>query len=148
MDNRPFLTGTFNGVKLKCLIDTGASVSCMPKISFDAIPNHDYLESVPIPTGFRLSAATSHNFSLLGYYIFEFRVLDRVFTKPFFVISGLGKCEAILEIDFIRETQLCISGDNVFFNNLSVPDKIQCSVISAIEDIKFLRGLFSGFLFL
>ena len=52
------------------------------------------------------------------------------------MISGLSKCEAILGIDFICETQLCISGDNVFFNNLSVSDNIQCSVISAIEDIK------------
>ena len=136
VDNRPFLTGAFNGVKLKCLIDTGASVSCMSKISFDAIPNHDFLKSVPIPPGFRLSAATGHKFSLIGYYLFEFLVLGRVFTRPFFVISGLSKCEAILGIDFIRETQLCICGDNVFFNNLSVSDNIQCSVISAIEDIK------------
>ena len=136
VDNRPFLTGAFNCVKLKCLIDTGASVSCMSKLSFDAIPNHDSLESVPIPPGFRLSAATGHNFSLIGYYQFEFRVLGRVFTRPLFVIAGLSKCEAILGIDFIREIQLCISGDNVFFNNLSVSDNIQCSVISAIEDIK------------
>ena len=126
VDNRPFLTGAFNGVKLKCLIDTGASVSCMSKLSFDAIPNHDSLESVPIPPSFRLSAATGHNFYLIGYYLFEFRVLGRVFTRPFFVIAGLSKCEAILGIDFIRETQLCISGDNVFFNNLSVSDNIQC----------------------
>ena len=44
VDNRAFLTVAFNGVKLKCLIDIGASVSCMSKICFDAIPNHDSLE--------------------------------------------------------------------------------------------------------
>ena len=53
VDNRPFLTGSFNGVKLKCLIDIGASVSCMSKLSFEAIPNHNSLELVPIPPGFR-----------------------------------------------------------------------------------------------
>ena len=103
VDNRPFLTGSFNGVKLKCLIDTGASVSCMSKLSFDAIPNHDSLESVQTLPGFRLSAATGHNFSLIVYYQFEFRVLGRDFTRPFFVIAGLSKCEAILGIDFICE---------------------------------------------
>ena len=120
----------------------------MAKNSFEAIPNHDSLESVPIPPGFRLSAATGQNFALVGYYLFEFRVLGRVFTRPLFVISGLSKCEATLGIDFIRETQLCISGDNVFFNNLSVPDNIQCSVISAKEDIKIPPRSDSGFLFL
>ena len=85
VDNRPFLTGTFNGVKLKCLIDTVALVSCMSKISFDVIPNHDSLESVPIPLGFQLSEATRHNFSLVGYYLFEFRVLGRVFTRSFLI---------------------------------------------------------------
>ena len=80
----------------------------MSKISFDAIPNHDSLESVPIPPGFRLSSATGHNFSLIGYYLFEFCVLGRVFTRPFFVISGLSKCEAILGIDFIRESALVV----------------------------------------
>ena len=65
-------------------------------------------------------------------------MLGRVFTRPFFAISGLSKCKAIFGIDFIRETQLCIIGNNVFFNNLSVPDNIQCSVISAIEYIKIV----------
>ena len=37
-DNRPFLTGTFNG----------ASVYCMSKFCFEAIPNHDSLESVSV----------------------------------------------------------------------------------------------------
>ena len=64
------------------------------------------------------------------------------------MISGLSKCEAILGINFIRETQLCISGNNVFFNNISVSDNIQCSVITAIDDIKIpplpvLRNLVS-----
>ena len=129
VDSLTFLTGTCNGVKLKCLIDTGASASCMSKFSFEVILNHDSLESVPIPPGFRLSAANGHNFSLVGYYLFEFCVLGWVFTRPFFVISGLSKCEAILGIDFICETQLRISGDN----NLSVSDNIQCSVISAFH---------------
>ena len=51
-------------------------------------------------------------------------MLGQVFTRPFFVISGLIKCEDFLGIVFNCETQLCICGDNVFFNNLSVSDNI------------------------
>ena len=92
------------------------------------------MESVSILPVFWLSVATGHNFSLVGHYLFEFRALGRVLTRPFYVISDLSKCETILEIDFIKETQLCISGNNVFFTNLFVSDNIQCSVITAIED--------------
>ena len=104
--NQPFLTGTSNGVKLKCLIDTGTSVSCMSKFSFEAIPNNDSLESVPIPPGFWLSSATGHNFSLVGYYLFEFHVLGRVFTRPFFVISGLSILGIVVFLSYSTRVHL------------------------------------------
>lgn len=76
-----------------------------------------------------MSEPTGHNFSLEGHYLFEFFVLGGVLTTPFYIIFGLSKCEAVLGIDIIRETQICIRGDDVFFNNLSVFKNIQCSVI-------------------
>ena len=63
-DQGPFLAGSFNSVKVKCLIATGASVSCMSKQSFDTIPKHVLLESIPIPRGCQLSVATGHSFLL------------------------------------------------------------------------------------
>ena len=45
----------------------------------------------------------------------EVKVLGRSFKRPFYVIAGLSKCEGILGIDFIWETQLCISCDHQFY---------------------------------
>ena len=50
-----------------------------------------------------------------------------------FVIDGLSKCAEILGIDFIRESQLCISADHVFSSNLPATDNRACSVLTEIE---------------
>ena len=87
---------------MKCLIDTGASVSCLSRGSYQSIPGYQALESVPILPGFRISAASGHKFSLVGCFMINIRVLSREFHRPMFVIDGLSKCAGILGIDFIR----------------------------------------------
>ena len=49
------------------------------------------------------------------------------------VIDGISKCAGIFGIDFIRETQLCISGDHLFFQKLPFMDNVECSVLTATE---------------
>ena len=44
------------------------------------------------------------------------RILGRTFFRPFFVVKGMAKTEVILGYDFIREGQLAISCDHVFFS--------------------------------
>ena len=83
---------------MKCLLDTGASVSCLSRASYQCIPGYQALESVPIPPGFRISAASGHKFSLVGCFIINIRVLGREFHRPMFVIDGLSKCMGLMSI--------------------------------------------------
>ena len=133
LDARPHLIGNFCGVNINCYMDTGAAVSCLSRRSFVSIPNYQALEPVPVQPGFRLSAASGHTFSLIGCFRIEVQVLGRSFERPFYVIDGPSKCEGIFGIDFIRETQLCISGDHLFYQKLPFMDNIKCSVLTATE---------------
>ena len=57
------------------------------------------------------------------------------FLSPFFVVKGMAKTEAILGYDFIREAQLVISCDHVFFSSaLNQKDNLECSMLVATED--------------
>ena len=134
-DSCPYVLGNFNDIDMKCLIDTGASISSLSRESFQSIPVYQALESVPIPPGFWISAASSHKFSLVRCFMINTRVLGRKFHRPMFVIDGLSKCAGILGIDFIRESQLCISTDHVFYSNLPASDNMACCVLTAIKDL-------------
>ena len=68
-DSHPYVVGNFNGINMKCLIDTGASVSCLSREVHQSIPGYQALESVPIQPGFRISAASGHKFSLVGCFM-------------------------------------------------------------------------------
>ena len=61
-------------------------------------------------------------------------MLGREFYSPMYVIDGLSKCAYILGIDFIRDSQLCISADHVFFSNLPATGNMMCSVLTPVED--------------
>ena len=130
LDARPQLVGNFCGVNINCLVDTGVAVSCLSWRSSVSILNYQALEPVPVQPGFRLSAASGHKFSLVGCFRMEVLVLGRSFERPFYVIDGPSKCEGILGIDFICETQLCISGDHLFYQNLPFVDNVECSVLT------------------
>ena len=54
------------------------------------------------------------------------------------MIDGFLKCAGILRIDFIRESQLCILEDHVFFTSLPASDNMACSVLTAVEDLTVL----------
>ena len=107
--------GTFNGVKASCLVDTGASISVIAHSIFELIPNTSSLPSFPVSPSWRLSAVTGNKLELVGKHEFEVRILGRTFFRPFFVVKGMAKTEAILGYDFIREAQLAISCNHVFF---------------------------------
>ena len=105
-------------------------MSCLSRRSFVSIPNYQALVPVSVQPGFGLSAASGHKFSLIGCFRMEVRVLGRSFERPFLCLS---KSEGILGIDPIRETQLCISGDHLFYQNLPFIDNVECSVLTATE---------------
>ena len=88
-------------------------------------------------TAWRLSAVTGNKLELVGKYEFEVRILGRTFFRPFLVVIGMTKTKAILGYDFIREAQLVISCDHVFFSSaLNQKDNWECSVLVATEDFK------------
>ena len=119
---------------MDCLVDTGASVSVISSSVFRRLPQHWNLKSVPIQPGFRLAGASGSVLQLVGCYEMTIRVLGRVVQRPFYVISGLSKSQAILGIDFIREQQMVISSDHIFFQNLSPKDDYRCASLCATSD--------------
>ena len=50
------------------------------------------------------------------------------------MLSGLAKQHAILGMDFVREQQLCIEADNVFFKKFPLEESVSCSTLTAPED--------------
>ena len=66
---------------------------------------------------------------------YPYRILGRTFFCPFFVVKRMARTEAILGYDFIREAQLVISCDHVFFSSaLNHKDNLECSESVATED--------------
>ena len=134
-ESRPFVDDTFNGVKASCLVDTDASILVIAHSIFELIPNSSSLPSFPVSPSWRLSAVTGNELELVGRYEFEVIILGRTFFRPFFVVKGMAKTEVTLGYDFIREAQLAISCDHVFFSSaLNHKDNLECSVLVANED--------------
>ena len=134
-ESRPFVDGTFNGVKASFLVDTGASISVIAHSIFELIPNSSSIPSFRVSPSWRLSAVTENELALVGRYESEVRILGRTFFRPFFVVKGMAKTEVILGYDFIREAQLAISCDHVFFSSaLNHRDNLECSVLVANVD--------------
>ena len=86
-----------------------------------------------VQPGLRLSAASGHKFSLVGCFRIEVRVIGRSFERRFYVMACLSKCKGVFGINFIGETQLCISVDHLFFQKLPLMDNVECSVLTATE---------------
>ena len=104
-DGRPHVQGDLNGVSVYFLVDTGASVSVVSEGVYRSIQGHWNLHTVP-----------------------------RNMQRPFYVIRGLNRTQAILGIDFVREQQLVIDVDHVFFKNLPKPEQAMCATLRAPRD--------------
>ena len=89
-ESRPFIDGTFNGVRVSCLVDMGASISVIAHSIFELIPNSSSLPSFPVSLSWRLSAETGNELELVWKYEFEVRILVRTFFCPFFVVKGMA----------------------------------------------------------
>ena len=83
-DLRPHVDGIFNGIKVSCLLDSGANISIVSEQFFNLIPNAQSLPSFPVPAGMSVSAATGNTLTVVGNFQFQFRFLGRDFTRPFF----------------------------------------------------------------
>ena len=67
----------------------------------------------------RLTAASGHQISIVGCFKFHLWFLGRAVMRPIYVVDGLSKSSAIFGIDVIREQQLMVSGEDVFFKDIA-----------------------------
>ena len=68
---------------------------------------------------------------IVGHYRFHLTLLGFNLERSIYVVKGLVKSSAILGFDFIRETQLVVSGQNIFFRDLKKEDCAALSVLHA-----------------
>ena len=64
---------------------------------------------------------------LLGCFQITLKVLGRYMNRPVYVFSGLAKQHASLGMDFVREQQLYIEADHVFFKKFPLQESVSCS---------------------
>jgi len=112
-DGRPHIKGEIEGQKTTFLVDTGACISCISEETFLALPGTWSLEEIPPEPNFRLSSVSGQAIPVLGRYMFDMEVFDRRINRPMYVLAGLRGDKAILGIDFIKEQQLIIDGDEM-----------------------------------
>ena len=133
-DGRPHVRVELNGLNVNFLVDSGASVSCIAESIYEQINGYLSLQTAPVPEGISISAASGHNMGLVGCFMFNLRILGRHFYRPLYVIRGLARTMAILGIDFIREQQMVIDADHVFFKSLPKNEQFQCATLRASRD--------------
>ena len=112
-DARPHIKGTIEGQATTFLVDTGAGISCLSEEMFQKIPGSWSLEEVHPEPNFRITTVSGQPIPLLGRYMFDMEVFGRNITRPMYVLAGLQAHKAILGIDFVKEQQLVIDGDEI-----------------------------------
>ena len=133
-DGRPHISGKVEDVDTDFSVDTGAYVTVISETLFRRLPNHWKLPQVEVSTGFRLSAVSGHHMQLLGCFQITLKVLGHYVNRPIYVLSGLAKPHAILGMDFVREQQLCIEADDMFFKKFPLEESVSCLTLTPPED--------------
>ena len=136
-DKRPHLRGSLNNYEADFLVDTGAAVSVVSEALFNNIKvRHPGVleDELPIPAGFRLSSAAGTAMKMVGCFNMQIRIHDRYFKRPFYIVRGLAQRKAILGIDFIRETQMVIEPDHIFFKEMPETSNRELATLRATSD--------------
>ena len=129
-DLRPHVQVLLNGIPVDFLIDTGASLSVISEEIYSSIELSS-LKSVPVEPGLKLSAASGHLIEIVGRYRFHLTLLGFNLERSIYVVKGLVKSSAILGFDFIRKTELVVSGRNIFFQDFNKEDCAALAVLHA-----------------
>ena len=131
-DNRLYVDVITEGMKgVKALVDTGAAISVLALEVFYKIPRRDKLKTVPVNPSLRLSSASGGKIEIVGRYMLNLEFPkqdDRTVCRPIYIVTGLAHHAMILGMDFIREQQMIISADHVFFQ--SIPQEHELSAIT------------------
>ena len=135
-DPRPHLSVLIEGkITTQFLVDTGACVSVISAVLFRSIPNCWSLEKMPVEPTTRLTAASGHQISIVGCFKFHLWFLGRAVVRPIYVVDGLSKSSPIFGIDVIREQQLMVSGEDVFFKDIAEDKWASLSTLTVPSDV-------------
>ena len=80
------------------------------------------MKSAPVEPGLKLSAASGHPIEIVGRFKFRLSLLGINLERLIYAVVGLSKSCAILGFDFLRETQLVVTGQDVFFEKVRQED--------------------------
>ena len=107
---RPEVEADVNGQKLKCLVDTGASISVISEKYFNSLWQNWTLHRLPMPSSLRVTGITGHTIKIVDYVLLEMKVLGKTLRRPMLVVSGLDHTQAVLGWDTVKEEGLVIDG--------------------------------------
>jgi hypothetical protein len=113
---RPRVQTQVNGTPIEALVDSSTSVSVMSERAFKTVWKHWNMQRLPIPAALNVSGVKGNKIDVTGYVKIPLTIKDektnkdRSFTRPIFVLSGIGKTDLILGYDFIQEEGMIIDG--------------------------------------
>jgi hypothetical protein len=113
---RPRVQMQVNGMPIKALVDSGASVSVMSKKAFKTVWEHWNMQRLPIPAALTVSGVNGKKIDVTGYVKIPLTIKDektdevRSFMRPVLVLLGIRQTDLILGYDFIQEKGMVIDG--------------------------------------
>jgi predicted aspartyl protease len=96
---RPCLITSTGGKRIKWLVDTGASVSCLDSTVYEQIKT--WCKTLPTPDKLSVNSATGHFFAIKGVANIPLTFEGRNINQPCLIVDGL-KARAILGVDFLK----------------------------------------------
>jgi hypothetical protein len=113
---RPRVQTQVNGTQMEALVNSGASVSFMSERAFKTVWEHWNMQGLPIPAALNVSGVNGEKIDVTGYVEIPLTIKDektnevRSFTRPIFVLLGIGQTDLILGYDLIQEEGMIIDG--------------------------------------
>ena len=137
-DNRLFCKVNVEGLQgIYALVDCGATLSGISEDLLKKIPARHKLQKVPISPYLKVSCASGSGIQVVGQFMItvSFPEQDgRVVNRPFYVFRGLANHAMVLGMDFIREQQMVIEADHVFFNTISENHALEAITLRPAAD--------------
>jgi hypothetical protein len=99
-------TAKANGREVKCLVDTGASISVVSSDTSKRMWQH---WEVPMPRRLRVAGMTSNHIIVENYVMLEMEVLGVKMRRLMLVVSGLDHTEVVLGWDTIKKEGMIVN---------------------------------------
>ena len=130
---RPFVTliTTNNTECLKCLIDTGASTSCISERALANIPSESIVKRDESNTTTILRGAGGSILHIAGKITLLFKLMNKTITHSFHIIRNLVS-DGILGSDFINQQRVLVWGTGLNTRVAFISDLLKPGVITDV----------------